>query len=100
MQLTNDCPIHGRYDITHDTCPICEMNKQTVVVVCEPDQKRLQDALAEIVHAEGFKTDNDKVIGGAARLFADLINALDPDADATVGIPNRMDDDDESTVDD
>ena len=56
-------------------------------------QKKIQDALAEIVHEEGFKTENKKVVSGAARLIADLINALDPGAGASVGNPNRMDDD-------
>lgn len=60
------------------------------------DQKKIQDGLAEIVHEEGFKTENAKVVSGAARLIADLINALDPGADASVGNPNRMDDDNES----
>ena len=58
------------------------------IIICEPDKKKLQDALAEIVHEEGFDTKNEKVVEGAARLISDLINAIDPGADATVGNPN------------
>tara|TARA_R100001443_G_scaffold112783_1_gene126733 strand:- start:2488 stop:2988 length:501 start_codon:yes stop_codon:yes gene_type:complete len=54
------------------------------------DQKKIQDGLAEIVHEEGFETNNAKVVSGAARLIADLINAIDPGAQASVGNPNRM----------
>tara|TARA_R100000655_G_C2964178_1_gene189366 strand:- start:391 stop:654 length:264 start_codon:yes stop_codon:yes gene_type:complete len=81
--LTHECPEHGRYDITHDTCPICK------------HQKQIQDGLAEIVHEEGFETKNAKVVSGATRLIADLINAIDPGAQASVGNPNRMERDDD-----
>ena len=58
------------------------------------DQKKIQDGLAEIVHEEGFETKNAKVVSGAARLIADLINAIDPGVQAAVGTPNRKDVDD------
>jgi hypothetical protein len=77
--LTHECPEHGRYDITHDTCPICAK------------QKSLQDGLAKIVHKHGFTTSNGQVRKAVSHLISDIIKHIDPGASVTVETFDRKD---------